>query len=391
MSRVVGTKYTFRTALRHAWTRGTTANHTALQQELERRYGGTATLYHKGRTALAEAVRIASGGTGTVAISGLTCYSVVQAVEAAGCTPVFVDIREDDLNFGADELAAACAKHEDIAAVIVQNTLGIPANIAAIQQVAHDAGAVVIEDLAHSAGALYADGSEVGTVGDITMLSFGSDKAIDVVNGGAVIVRNTTITENPTPPSRQPRWRDQFRDRIFPLIAWTRALFPPHIGPYVMSAAIKLKLVVRSADDDVDTTQHLPYWQAKLALSQVKNLAAIATQRRHAARTYQEHLTPHIPQGVTQAGSAPIRMPLLVTNRPRIIAHLRAHGVQSNETWYDVPVSPRRLYSKAHYDETACPVAVRVAAHIINLPTHERVTEANIVKITTLVNEVAEQ
>ena len=190
----LGARYGFVAAVKHAFAHGTEHDSERLRQALVKRYGGEAVLYQKGRSALAAAIRIATGGGGSVAISGLTCYSMVQAVEAAGCTPVFVDIREKDLHFGAKELTTAIKKHPDVKAVVIQNMLGIPADIMAIAAVAKENKIALIEDLAHSAGAQYADGREVGTVGDITMLSFGRDKAIDSVNGGALVVRNHTAS-----------------------------------------------------------------------------------------------------------------------------------------------------------------------------------------------------
>ncbi len=77
----LGAKYSFGAALAHLVAKGTPTDSEALRQALSTRYGGEAVLYCKGRAALAEAIRLATGGTGKVAISGLTCYSVVQAVE----------------------------------------------------------------------------------------------------------------------------------------------------------------------------------------------------------------------------------------------------------------------------------------------------------------------
>lgn len=384
----LGAKYTLGAALSHIFAHGTPADSERLKQALAARYGGKVVLQRKGRAALAQAIRLATGGQGSVAISALTCYSVVQAVEAAGCIPVYVDIREEDLQFGAEAIAAALQRHTDIRAVVVQNMLGIPADITAIQQVARQAGIPLIEDLAHSAGAAYADGHEVGTVGDIMMLSFGRDKAIDTVNGGALIVRTGEQVEEVVQTA--PRGFDQLRDRMYPLIAWTaRALYPVKLGPYVMAAAIKLKLVVRSADGAVDTAEALPHWQAKLALRQVNDLAATAASRRAKAEGYKEMLDQYIPKGVQQLGAASVRVPLLVSNRDEVVAHLRAHGVQANDIWYDVPVSPARFYSKVQYPEAECPVAVRVASRLVNLPTHERITPADIEYIAKLVREVA--
>jgi dTDP-4-amino-4,6-dideoxygalactose transaminase len=248
---------------------------------------------------------------------------------------------------------------------------------------------VLIEDLAHSAGAQYADGREVGTVGDITMLSFGRDKAIDSVNGGALVVRNHDASL--AFPVITPSFSVQFRDRVYPLIAWlTRALYPIKLGRYVMGASIKLGLVVRSADGDVDETATLPHWQAKLARGQVTSLTTTAVRRRQKAQEYAKLIEGSLPSGMGQAGEAPVRVPLIVSNRDEVVKHLAAHGVQANDIWYDVPVSPQRLYDRVDYPVGECPNAVRIAEQLVNLPTHERISIDDIKRISQLVNEVAE-
>ncbi len=248
----------------------------------------------------------------------------------------------------------------------------------------------MIEDLAHSAGASYADGHEVGTVGDITMLSFGRDKAIDSVNGGALIVRKKLGDGDLKSPAGSVAWFDQLRDRIYPAIAWTsRKLYPVKLGVYVMALAIKLKLVVRSADGEVDATQALPNWQAKLALDQVKLLTTAAVNRRQKSKKYVQNLQEFTPRGVSDQGSAPIRVPLLVSNRNEVVSHLRANGVQANDIWYDVPVSPVRFYDKVNYPESECPNAVQISSRLVNLPTHQQISNYDIERISKLVNEVA--
>lgn len=374
--------YTFGETLRHLFATGAKADSRALTQYLGEKYDGTATLYHKGRAALAEAIRVQTGGSGKVAISGLTCYSVVQAVEAAGCTPLYVDIRRDDLQPGPEELRNAFSQHNDIKAVIIQNMLGIPADMTTIEPLIKKHHVAIIEDLAHSAGAHYADGREVGTVGDIVMLSFGKDKALDTVNGGALIVKNDEAVHLPI---RQPRFADRQRDRWYPVIAGLARLFyPVKLGRYIMSAAIRLHMVTRSADGSVSIDETMPHWQAKLALAQMRRLTdTVATRQTHTNR-YQHILSQFIPSGALQAGASLARVPLLVEEPQRLIRILIAHGIYAPDVWYDIPVSPIRFYAKANYPEAACPVAVDTAKHLINLPTHHRVTEKHIKTIQSI-------
>lgn len=389
MFQAMGARYSLGHALKVFFATGTAADTRRLKRELFLRYDGEVTVYRKGRAALAEAIRLATGGTGAVAINGLTCYSVVQAVEAAGCTPVYVDISEDNLNFGEKQLASAYKKHPTIRAVVVQNMLGIPADIKAIESFARKHKLPLIEDLAHSAGSRYADGREVGTVGDFTMLSFGRDKALDAVNGGALIVRAAGYPRAHE-PRRAVRLSDQIRDRLYPVIAWkSRKLYPIRLGRYLMAAALKLKLVIRSADGAVVIDEGLPRWQARLAYDELTRLDQTVRERRAVASWYEKHAIHGALPAAYGSGVSLVRVPLLRENRDELIRRLSTVGIQVNDIWYDIPVSPQRFYARANFPEQECPVTVRVASQLMNLPTHRHISAADVARIAHVLEETA--
>lgn len=386
----IGARYSLGGALRYLLGYGTRADHDQLTQLLELRYQGEVTLYRKGRAALAEAVRLATGGEGTVLVSGLTCYSVPQAVEATGAAVRYVDIAIESLQLSVDTLEAALKVTPHVKAVVVQNMLGIPADMAAIERLAATYKFHIIEDLAHSAGAHYADGREVGTVGDITMLSFGRDKAIDSVNGGALVVRRTDLKGKATQPSRLPRLRDRLRDRLYPLIAWkTRWLYAIGFGKYIMATAIRMKLVVRSADGPVLISERLPYWQARTALRQLERLDDTVRGRQEVTKWYRELLPIAFPEAATASGASLARIPVLLDNRDHVIYQLLKAGVHVQDIWYDVPVSPQRYFEKAHYPTRDNPVSVEVADRLINLPTHHKVTRRDVETIARVLEKEA--
>lgn len=387
----LGVKYSFMGAIKHLFAVGRADDARQLKQILSEKYGGQVVLYRRGRTALAEAIRLASGGEGEVAISALTCYNLVQAVEAAGCRPVFVDIRLDDLHFGVDELKKRLDEHPNIKVVVIQNMLGFPADIERLTSLARERGLMVVEDLAHSAGARYRDGREVGTVGDLTMLSFGRDKAIDVGGGGALVIRRPELGEAVL-PSKNPIWFDQFRDRLYPIIAWlTRKLYRITIGRYIMSASIRLHLVARSADGQPNTDEKLPNWQARLAKQELANLEETVAKRHRLAKLYQQQLGDLMTITELGDGASPLRVPVLVENRKSLLRELWRQGAQIYDTWYDVPVGPTRFYKKADFPESENPVAVMVAKKLINLPVHRRISQADVVKITNILFKEVKQ
>lgn len=384
----VGARYDLHDALAHALTIGKQSDSAHLKNELEKRYRGHVALYRKGRAALAEAVRIATNGSGKVAICGFTCYSVVEAVEAAGCTPVYIDIDRDTLNFTAENLQAAFRTHADIHAVVVQNSLGIACDIEAIERVASANQALLIEDLAHSAGATYASGQEVGTVGDITMLSMGRDKALDCVNGGALIVRRAELIVQMHEPKQFVRAIDQLRDRLYPLIAWkTRVLFPLGVGKYILGFAYKSGLAIRSADGGVHPQEAMPNWLAKRAARELLRLSETNHQRRQVLNLYAAELREYIVPGTLKDGAVPIRVPLYVRSRARVLAALKARGYFVEDVWYDRPVSPARLYKKVDYPEADNSVSTEVARQIMNLPTHAGVRPEHIAEMAQIIRE----
>ena len=89
------------------------------------------------------------------------------------------------------------------------------------------------------------------------------------------------------------------------------------------------------------------------------------------------------------ASSNGVRWPLLVENRSEVLAKLKQAGVYAEDVWYEVPVSPARLYKTVHFPEETCPVAVQTTKHILNLPTHQLVGTEDITKICAIIKKEA--
>jgi dTDP-4-amino-4,6-dideoxygalactose transaminase len=331
--------YSRRERLAHTFAVGHKKDAKNLTNYLEKRYQGTAILTKNGRSALCLALKNLLPKGSEVIANGFTCYAVYEAVKTAGMTPVFADINKEDLNFTIESIKKVLTKNTK--AIIIQNTLGNPVNIVAIEKFAKDNDLIIIEDLAHCAGLKYADGREAGTVGAATILSFGKDKSIDTISGGALIVR--TPVETPiAAPSKAPKFADTFRTRFYPLIAGiSRGLQHIKLGGPWLKLMLKLHFIERSADNKLDLTRRPNRFAAKLALKQL------------------------------QSGSKmPLRKFVLVNNREELLKKLKKQGFYFDGFWYERPISPERYYKKVKFDEVACPVATEVAASIINIPTH---------------------
>lgn len=385
----LGSNYTFPQALRHVFSVGRKSDSMQLQRALNKRYSGKKTLlFSKGRGALAMAVRLATGGKGQVLVTSLTCYSVVDAVRAAGCEVVYAEISRDSLNLTEETLGRAM-KGRQIKAIIVQNTLGIPVDIDMVLRLAREAGATVIEDVAHAVGGRYADGREIGTVGHYTMLSFGRDKLLDTINGGALVIRSEAVGATIRPPLEYPGFTQQLRDRLYPLIGWvSRVLFPIGLGKYILALSYKLRLASRSADGAADMTLRLPHWQAGLALAQMNKLEQTVGRRLDNQQSYLKKLAEFSP---SIRSSNAVRLPLLIDNRDEVVAALKQEGYFTEDIWYDLPVSPQRLYHLVDFPEADFPVTKEVAGHVINLPTHQLVRPADIDRVSRIITDRGRQ
>ncbi len=351
----LASNYRARDILRHLFAWGTSRDSARLTKALEEKYGGRAQLYHTGRSALAVAFQSILPDGGIVIVPGLTCIAVIRAIRAAGCRPVYVDIDESTLQYNFKELSATLNgakttkkstpldKNEKVCyngIILAQNTLGFSLDVQKLEKLAKTHNFAIVEDLAHSAGRFYSDGREIGTVGVATALSFGKGKAIDTIEGGALILREPTL---PTPdrPTRLPKPSDRLRDRFYPLFGViARGLAHFHLEKYFLGLLLKLHWIRRSADARLQTHTRLTHWQAKLALRQLQNLP-----------------------------KTPLREYRLVENRSELLQNLHRKGYYLDEIWYDTPVAPARYAKEAGFSVADCPTTVKIAEQIINIPT----------------------
>lgn len=339
---------------------GTKRDFDGFKQDLAKKYQvnpGQVYLFHSGRTALSLALLSSIPSNEekeqpVVAITALTCYAVVQAVKTAGFKPLYLDIDPKTLHFTAETLKKALNDYPNLRAVVVQNNLGLPVNMLEIEKITRQSHLLLVEDLAHSLDIVYPDGRIAGSVGDAVILSFGKGKALDAISGGALIMRQSPqnrILQEKTIASKRPKLSDSLRDRFYPLFGLlVRSLsYIPlgkhHLGQFLTALLVKLHLVQKSADAELNFSRRLTYWQAKYLRRELK-----------------QYPSPH----------SPLRYAYLVKNRTQVLRKLKQAGFYFDEIWYDSPVSPKRYFSQSGFDSTLCPVANELSQHLVNLPAH---------------------
>ena len=368
----LGSGYSWRFAWRFALSFG--GNSQQLRTFLSEHYGGRVRLYYRGRAALREAVRLS--GAKAVATNSFGCHAVEQAISAAGARPVFLDIERELLHFDLEQLKQAHKRNPDLGAVIVQNLFGLAVPIKPIAAYCRRHRIVLIEDLAPCPGNRYPDGSPFGSQGQLVILSFGCDKQIDVVNGGALVVRDQSLGVGVQAPTAiAGHWHKRRVVRFYPLsMVLLRSAYGlhPHLGRLLQRLQRLLKCVQAAHDNLILSQSRLPAWRQRLILEQFDGLEADTERRRRLIEAYNECIA-----GRWAAAGSPalLRYPLLMSSpavKRLFLAQLKSKGVWLPDHWYDAPVYPPRHRSESVYPAAGCPVMEGIAPRIVNLPLHRQ-------------------
>jgi len=150
-----------------------------------------------------------AGKHGVVAMPAFNCYDLVSAAVWAGGKVVFYDV--DPLTLSpVPESLAHVAQRADV--LLVANLYGFPLDWDLIRSVADSRGLPVVEDAAQGLGAAWG-GKAAGTLGDLTVLSFGRGKGWTGGSGGAVLGRRGLGADLPEtfPPDSNTRFVDSLK------------------------------------------------------------------------------------------------------------------------------------------------------------------------------------
>ena len=123
-----------------------------------------------------------------------TAAPTVVAIDAAGATPVFVDVRESDYLMDTEQVAAAITPRTK--ALLPVHLYGQCVDMAPLRRVAAEHGLAIVEDCAQAHGARH-HGGLAGTFGDTAAFSFYPTKVLGAYgDGGAVLTRDEQADAN---------------------------------------------------------------------------------------------------------------------------------------------------------------------------------------------------
>lgn len=121
-----------------------------------------------------------------VIVPGYSCVALANAVLATGAIPIPVDIDPQSLNITLSTISPKL--NENTAAIIAVHTFGLPVNIREFR----DLGIPIIEDCSHCFG-LDTPWGPIGSLGDISIISFYATKLVGGGKGGMVMTNQANI------------------------------------------------------------------------------------------------------------------------------------------------------------------------------------------------------
>jgi dTDP-4-amino-4,6-dideoxygalactose transaminase len=127
-----------------------------------------------------------------VIVPALSFIATSNAVRAAGLTPTFVDVKKETLNINEEQIEEAVT--DRTVAIMPVHTMGRPAEMETICDIANRHGLVVIEDACEAHGATYKD-RFIGHWGDMSIYSFYIAHLVCCGEGGMVSVNDRHLAD----------------------------------------------------------------------------------------------------------------------------------------------------------------------------------------------------
>lgn len=330
-----------------------------------------------------------------VLLQAFTCSAVPNSILWNKLTPKYIDINKKDYNLNIENLPS----NPEAKALIVQHTFGQPVELDKVVEYCQKNKLYLIEDCAHSLGSKYKN-EITGSFGDIAILSFGRDKVISSVFGGALIINDKNLVK----PAKS-----LYQNLSYPSLFWTiqqlfhppityfsRITYPFYLGKLILVTAQKIKLISKAIYPEECNHQvpvvfpaRLPEPLANLTDHQIKKLNRFNLHRQQIASYYDKNIShPSIFKPVFNPDGTYLRYTILVDQPEKLKLYLRKYGfiIEKNH-WYIKPITPSNNLSEIGYQEGQCPVAEEVCRKCLNLPTHPLLTFENAKKIVNILNQ----
>jgi perosamine synthetase len=344
--------------------------------------------FSAGRVGLSGVLRSLGVGPGDEVLLQVPTHIVVaNAIRFVGARPVYVDCRLDSYTMDIEQAERRLTPRTRV--LLLQHTFGIPSDLDAALGLARRGGLEVVEDCVHALGATY-HGRPVGSFGRAAFFSTEETKTISSTMGGMVVTDEPELARRIAAFQARCAWPAALLVARYLLkLVLYYVLTEPRLHRYTRAA---YELVGRHHPLPRPTTQlelrglrpaayaqRLSNAQAAVALRQLQRLESNLAHRRAIAEAARAHLaelgaTP--PQPPAAAEPAFVRYPVWVRDRAAAVRLAAPRAVLG--TWFTSVLEEAASPSHGAYTPGACVRAEAAARHLVNLPTHPRVTRRDV-------------
>lgn len=309
-----------------------------------------------GTAALHAAYAAAGVGSGTEVITPPLTFVATQATAALlGADVVFADVREDTGCLDAELVESLITPRTR--AIVSVDYAGHPADMDALRVLADRHEVLLIEDAAHSLGTIFR-GRPVGTLADLTTLSFFPTKNITTGEGGAVLSPDSELLTAARRFARQGLVREPDEFAITTEGPWHQEVHAFGLN------------------------YRLPDVLAALGTSQISRLSEFKDKRQHVKQRYDAAFgdlagvtLPHCEPDVDPMWHLyPLRVP--AERREETFVALRNAGIGVQVNY--IPAYWHPAFDSSRYPRGLCPVAEEYYSREISLPMHTKLSQHDI-------------
>lgn len=323
-----------------------------------------------------------------VIIPAYTAPVIKLPIERADLEMTLCEISRDTFNMDLNKLPELLSK--DVLCVMPVHLFGIPTDMRSIREIIGDKDIFILEDAAQSMGSRI-DGREVGSLGDIGVLSFHRGKNLSTYSGGAILTNSPTLAglcEAMVKGLRDPGAIERFGYLLKLIVAsqivkpWIYGPFHPLVEPFKS----------RDIHYTFDTHAYTGL-QAGVGLELLESLEGFSRTRYENGMLLTKGLEgipgitiPKIRDGIWPAFN---QFPLVVDDRGQIeglTASLWNRGIETTRLY----LKPMHRIFNLGYPEgpDPFPVASWLAEGLLLIPTHPYMTKRDIGMVSDTIGEV---
>ncbi len=329
-----------------------------------------------------------------VILSPLTCKVAPLALLSLKLRPVYADISAETLNLNPQRVETKV--NSATRAILFQLTYGASAGVEAVTEIAAREGLLLVEDCAQCLP-YTAEGWRPGSYGRAAIFSNNLLKPMPAGSGGMAVTGDYELAlkiQAQSDALPELGWLEDFRLRAEKL-AHEYLLRPSWYWPlFNLYRKINSGYRARPLDAEIEGEitrrgRRLSARQMREGMRWLRRIEDLASHRRLCCAEYARDLSAanNLKLASVNAEQPLYYFPILAPNKPELLRQAQARHVELIAWPAKAPIYPfesaqdLRAYG---YEPGACPVAEDVAAKLVGLPTHSKITAEHRRRIISL-------